>query len=128
MKPIHILTKAVAISSLLVIGITSYSHAQSKSIKLTIKDKATQKPLEHAAATLINLKDSMIVCTQVTPESGIAQFNINTTGRYQLIIEKEGYSKEARYSIITKKEEDRNDMDIAMQPAVKKRLNKRGRY
>lgn len=112
---------AAAITCLLLLCASHDAKSQVKSIRLMLTDKDTHQPLFYAGATLINLKDSMIVCTQTTQADGTAQFNISKEGHYKLLIESEGYRNEALYPVISNNEDYSRPIQVAMQATAKKR-------
>ncbi|WP_158825752.1 hypothetical protein [Mucilaginibacter lacusdianchii] len=108
MKPNVSISKVLvsAFVSVVIICLSAYSEAQTKSIKLTLKDKLTQESIEHANATLIDLKDSLILASQLSHDDGIVNFNIKKAGKYKIVVEKEGYVSETCYSTFSNKQDD----------------------
>ncbi|QJD94907.1 hypothetical protein HH214_02930 [Mucilaginibacter robiniae] len=71
--------------------LNNQGYAQTKNIKLTLKDKASETPLNEATAVFINLKDTTVMDKQVTKKDGVTNFTYPGAGKFQIKITKAGY-------------------------------------
>ena len=59
------------------------------SIKLLVKDKATQSPIENAVVTLS--KDSVQIASKITSSDGSLEFKVGEQVHYTVVVDKPGY-------------------------------------
>jgi hypothetical protein len=120
MKPTqHLGTAFKGAMLALIMSFATYSHAQTKTITLTIKDKVTQTPIYFAHATLVDLKDSLILATKVTPQDGIVNFDIKDAGKYKIVVEKDGYTPETCYGTFSNQSDNKLNFTLSMNKGKK---------
>ena len=65
-------------------------QAQSKNITITLTN-STLQPIPAANISINSLKDTTIILQQITTDIGVATFQVNTLGKYTLVITSIGY-------------------------------------
>ncbi|GAB3920478.1 TonB-dependent receptor [Larkinella terrae] len=82
----------------------SYTAAVSQSLRGSVVDSTTRKPLMEATVSLLSIRDSSVVTFMITNGDGAFTFNKVAAGTYRILITYVGYrNKSKRITIATEK-------------------------